>query len=127
MSLQTIRTILLADPTTEGYVGDKIGPPQPLEGESTEPLQPPYIVLKVAGGEPFNALGGFAGLNRTEVELTAWATNYDDALAIAKAARSAIEGAAGGPFYTIHEPGEETAFQQDILLYGHSFVFQVLE
>lgn len=126
MSLQTIRAILLADATTQGFVGDKIGPPQALEGEAGEPLPPPYIVLKVAGGEPFNQLSGFAGLNRVEVELTAWAASYQQSIDIAKAARSAIE-AAGPPNYTIHEPGDETAFQQDILLYGHSFVFQTLE
>ena len=119
MSIQTVRAILLADPTTQSLVGDKIGPKDAMIDQ-----QPPYIVLAVQASEPFNSLSGFAGLNRSEIEATTWALSYSQAVAIALAARAAIEAAGN---FTIHEPGDTSAFQQDVTVYGHAYVFQVFD
>lgn len=118
MSILTLVTLLAGDPATS-QLCTQIGPPDAAIDQA-----PPYIVLRVTGTEPFNSLSGFAGLNRTEIEMTAWALNYQDALKIANAARAAVEGSGN---YTIHEPGDETAFQQDLVLFGHSYVFQIFD
>lgn len=119
MSIQTVRQLLLADPLTISFVGDKIGPLQEIINE-----RPPYIVLKVADSEVFNTLQGFAGLNRTEIELTAWAVNYKQAADVAAAARAALEAAG---HFTLREPGDTEAFQQDLVLFAHAYVFQVFD
>lgn len=121
MSVQVLRALLLADAKTQSFVGDKIGPRDAMVDQV-----PPYLVLAVEASTPLNNLQGFAGLNRSEIEVTAWAKSYQDAVTIANAVRAAVEAAGNGSM-TIHEPGDLSAFQGDVALYGHAYVFQIFD
>jgi Protein of unknown function (DUF3168) len=121
VSIATFRELLLDDPKTQSFVGDKIGPKDAFVDE-----RPPYITLSVAESQPFNSLQGFTGLNRSEIEVTAWARNYQDAVTIALAARAALEAADPGNV-VVREPGDETAFQGDIAVFGHAYIIQTFD
>lgn len=88
MPLQTVRTILAADATVTGLVGQRIAPVV-----SEQDNTPPCVTLMVLGVTPSNHLQGFGNLDECHVLVTAWATTYAAALAIGTACRNALQAA----------------------------------
>lgn len=88
MPIATVKAVLVADTGVQTIASDRVSPLETQQG-----IGFPNITLTVAATEPINSLAGFEGLDRHEVQVDAWAYSYTEALALANAARKALEAA----------------------------------
>jgi hypothetical protein len=117
VALKIVRDILIGSAAVIDLVGNKVSPLSALQGESY-----PFVVLTVVSVDPINALSGFAGLNRSHVQIEAWAFEYRQASDIAAACRSALESAG---HLCIAEVTEIFDFQTDASVFRAGFVHEI--
>ncbi|MBS5377548.1 DUF3168 domain-containing protein [Bilophila wadsworthia] len=60
----------------------------------------PCVTFQRLGGSPANTLSGASGLEEIDLQIDAWARDYDEAKAIAKAVRAAMPPS--GPQFSAH-------------------------
>ncbi len=87
-ALITVRDVLVAAPEVTALCADRISPIEVAELE-----QLPYLVLSITSVEPTNAVDGYCGPDRCEVEVAAWAESFGAADNLARTARAALEAA----------------------------------
>lgn len=82
-------TLLSGNAALVALVAERIYPVQAPQGVDT-----PYLCWQRVASEPQNGLGGFTGqLERVRVQVDAYATEFDPAIAIAAAVRTAVQAA----------------------------------
>lgn len=117
MPLKIARDVLIADPTVYAAVGERISP---VQAQPNDPF--PRIVLTSAGLDPINSLSGWAGLDRNEVEMQVWATDYTGAKTIADAGRVAMNAAG---HITIGEVSNHFNFELDLSAFLVGYIFRI--
>jgi hypothetical protein len=117
MPLQIAHDVLVADATVTSLVGDKVHPKLAPQGTSY-----PYVILRVATTDPVTALDGWAGLDRNEITVDAYALEEAQAEFVANACRSALEAAG---HLCRGRSGDDFDFQTDATAFRVGFVHQV--
>ena len=87
---KAIYTLLAADAGVGAICGDRISPHNRLQGTAL-----PAVTYELVDLEPFQKLGGNAGLTAATVTITTIAETYADARSLAEAVFDALDGYAG--------------------------------
>lgn len=117
MALKIVHDTLIADPTVNAAVGQRISP---VQSQQNEPF--PRIVLTTVETLPQNALSGFAGIDKCHVQADAWAADYKTAESIANAVRNAMSTAG---YLTVQKLSDAFHFETDVSAFRVGYVFQV--
>lgn len=83
-------SLLTNDTTVAGLVGTRIYP----YAEAPQGVQYPYITYGVITGQPANTLSGVPLVDDLSTQIDIWAKTGAECLALARAARDALETAA---------------------------------
>lgn len=117
MPLKLTRDVLNNMPVVVAAVGDRISPVADQLNETF-----PRIVLTATDLQPINSLSGWAGLDRNEVQIEVWATDYTTAKHIADAARDAMNAAG---HLTLGMVNNQFEFSPDVTAFLVGYIFQV--
>ena len=94
------RALLLADPTVNSLVGGtRVYPVRPPQTQRA----PSLVYLRIIDFSDYNMLGD-SGLQRTSMQLDAWADTHDASVQLADAAHDAITGFSGRAVYGSNSP-----------------------
>ena len=94
------RALLLADPTVNSLVGGtRVYPVRPPQTQRA----PSLVYLRIIDFSDYNMLGN-SGLQRTSMQLDAWADTHDASVQLADAAHDAISGFRGRAVYGSNSP-----------------------
>jgi hypothetical protein len=117
MSLKIVHQVLTADPTVTAAIGERISP---VQSQMNEPF--PRIVISTHSVSPHNTLAGSGALDRCEVLVDCWASDYGTAKGIADAARAALLAAG---HLLVGGSEDKFEFATDTSAFSVSYIFQV--
>ena len=83
----------------------------------------PCITFQRIGGMPANTLSGHSGLEEIDLQIDVWARDYDEAKAIAKAARAAMPPS--GPRFSAHLIEDQDLYEDGTNYFRVNMEFKV--
>ena len=112
--LRTLRE----DAGLSALVGNKVFPPAIPAGNYL-----PCVTFQRLGGRPANTLAGPSGLEEIDLLIDAWARDYHEAKAVAKAVRAAMP--ANGPRFGAHLIEDQDLYEDGTNYFRVSMEFKV--
>ena len=83
----------------------------------------PCVTFQRIGGRPANTLSGASGLEEIDLQIDAWARDYDEAKAIAKAVRAAMPP--GGDVFGAHLIEDQDLYEDGTNYFRVSMEYKV--